>query len=87
MYRVVFLTGPPLNFLSTGSNANWPGISLSVSSHKGILYLENLGGVQLKKPPCRLGYITFYYKFYRISDYKILILKLSSVLLSNEGPN
>ena len=27
---------------------------LSVSSHKGILYLENLGGVQLKKPPCML---------------------------------
>ena len=48
-YRVVFLTGPPLNFLSTGSHANWPGISLSVSSHKGIFYLENLGGVQLKK--------------------------------------
>ena len=24
----------------------------SVSSHKGILYLENLRGVQLKKPPC-----------------------------------
>ena len=53
-YRVVFLTGPPLNFLSTGSHANWPGISRSVSSHKGILYLENLGGVQLKKPPCTI---------------------------------
>jgi hypothetical protein len=49
-----FLPGPPLNFLSTGSHANWPGISLSVSSHKGILYLENLGGVQFKKnhPVC-----------------------------------
>ena len=44
-----FLTGPPLNFRSTGSHANWPGIYLSVSSHKGISYLENLGGVQLKK--------------------------------------
>ena len=31
-YRVVLLTGPPLNFVSTGSHANWPGISLSVSS-------------------------------------------------------
>ena len=30
-----------------------PGISLSVSSYKGILYLENLGGDQLKEPPCR----------------------------------
>ena len=29
-----------------------PGISLSVSSYKGILYLENLGGDQLKEPPC-----------------------------------
>ena len=48
-YRVVFLTGPPLNFLSTGSHANWPGISLSVSSHEGILYLENLGGGPVKK--------------------------------------
>ena len=48
-----FLTGPSQNFLCTGSHANWPGISLSVSSNKGILYLENLGGVQLKKkPPC-----------------------------------
>ena len=39
-----FLTGPPLNLLSTGSHANWPGISLSVSGHKGILYLKILGG-------------------------------------------
>ena len=51
-YRVVLLTGPPLNFLSTGSHVNWPRIFLSVSSYKGILYLKNLGGVQLKEPPC-----------------------------------
>ena len=31
-----------------------PGISLSVSSYKGILYLENLGGDQLKEPPCSI---------------------------------
>ena len=48
-YRVVLLTGPPLNCLSTGSHANWPGISLSVSSCKGILYLENLGGGPVKR--------------------------------------
>ena len=30
-----------------------PEFLLSVSSYKGILYLENLGGVQLKEPPCR----------------------------------
>ena len=29
-----------------------PEFLLSVSSYKGILYLENLGGVQLKEPPC-----------------------------------
>ena len=52
-YRVVLITGPPLNFLSTGSNANWPRIFQSFSSHKGILYFENLGGDQLKEPSCR----------------------------------
>ena len=30
-----------------------PEFLLSVSSYKGILYLENFGGVQLKEPPCR----------------------------------
>ena len=49
---MVIYTWPTLNFLSTGSHANCPGISLSVSSYKGILYLERLGGVQLKEPPC-----------------------------------
>ena len=34
-----------------------PGISLNVSSYKGILYLKNLGGDQLKEPPCRKQYI------------------------------
>ena len=29
-----------------------PRISLSVGSFEGILYFENLGGVQLKEPPC-----------------------------------
>ena len=31
-----------------------PEFLLSVSSYKGILYLENFGGVQLKEPPCIL---------------------------------
>ena len=31
-----------------------PEFLLSFSSYKGILYLENLGGVQLKEPPCRI---------------------------------
>ena len=31
-----------------------PGISLSVNSYKGILYLENLGGGQVKKNPAYL---------------------------------
>ena len=57
-YRVVLLTGSPLNFLSTGSHGNWPEISLSVSSYKGILYLEKniffWGGGQLKEPPCSM---------------------------------
>ena len=30
-----------------------PEFLLSVSSCKGILYLDNIGGVQLKEPPCR----------------------------------
>ena len=29
-----------------------PEFLVSVSSYKGILYLENLGGDQLKEPPC-----------------------------------
>ena len=37
-------------------HANWPGISSSVSSYKGILYLNNLGGDQLKEPPCRSSF-------------------------------
>ena len=60
MYIEDFVTpysGPPLNFLSTGSHANCPGISLSVSSYKGILYLKNLGGDHLKKPPCIYIYV------------------------------
>ena len=36
-----FLTGPPKNCLSTGSHANWPRISRSVSSYKGILFFKN----------------------------------------------
>ena len=43
----------PPKFLSTGSHENWTRISLSVSSCKRILYLENLGGDQLKEPPCK----------------------------------
>ena len=39
-----FSWSPPLNFLSIGSHANWLGISLSVSSYKGVLYIENFGG-------------------------------------------
>ena len=40
---------------ATGSHANWLRISLSVSSYKGILYLEHLGGGgQLKEPPCMM---------------------------------
>ena len=41
----MFLTGPPLNFLSTGSPANWPGIC----GYKQILCLESLGGGLFKK--------------------------------------
>ena len=37
-----------------------PGISLSVSSYKGILYLDNLGRVQLKEPPCMCKSGLFY---------------------------
>ena len=43
-YRVVHLTGTPQIFLSIGSHVNWTGMSLSVNSNKGSLYLENLGG-------------------------------------------
>ena len=48
---MLHLTAPPLNFLSTGSHAKWPRISLSVSSYKGNSYLENLGGGAVKRTP------------------------------------
>ena len=52
-YRVVFLTGPTLNFLSTKSLYDCWHLGKFQASLHGILYLENLGGgVQLKKPPC-----------------------------------
>ena len=35
-YRVIFLTGAPLNFLSKRSHVNWLGISLSARDCKGI---------------------------------------------------
>ena len=47
----------PPKFLSTGFHANLPGISLSVSSHKGTFYFENLGQDQLKEPPCNFSYL------------------------------
>ena len=48
-YRVVFQTGPPLNFLSTKSLYDCLHFEKFQASLPGILYLENLGGVQLKK--------------------------------------
>ena len=37
-----------------------PEFLLSVCSYKGILYLENLGGVQLKEPPCTKQFCDFF---------------------------
>ena len=48
---MLLLTGPPLNFLSTKSHVNCSENSLSARGYKGILYLENLGGDQLKEAP------------------------------------
>ena len=45
-------TGPPLNFQNTKSHVNCSENSLSARAYKGILYLENLGGGQLKEAPC-----------------------------------
>ena len=36
VYRVIFLTGAPINFLSTRSHVNWSEISLSARDSKGI---------------------------------------------------
>ena len=46
---MVFLTGPPLNFLSTKSLYDCLHFEKFQVSLHGILYLENLGGVHLKK--------------------------------------
>ena len=45
-------TGSPLNFQNTKSHVNCSESSLSAGAYKGILYLENLGGDQLKEAPC-----------------------------------
>ena len=52
MYRAVFLNGPPLNFLSTKSLYECRHLEKFQASLHGILFLENLGGDQLKEPPC-----------------------------------
>ena len=49
-YRVVLLTGPPQKNLSTGFQTNWPGISLSVSSHKGYSFRGAKGSLYLFCP-------------------------------------
>ena len=51
-YSVFFLTDNPQNCLITRSTVNCSEISLSARGYKGILYLENLGGYQLKMTPC-----------------------------------
>ena len=47
-YRVTFLTGAPLNFLSTRSHVNWLGIYLLVRDCKGIC-TRKLRGATFKK--------------------------------------
>ena len=59
IYRVVLLTGPPINFLSTGSHANWPRISLKCQhscqqSWRDFVLRKFRGGDQLKEPPCTI---------------------------------
>ena len=50
---MIFLTGPPYIWQSPRSHVNWAEIS-SARDYKGILYLESLGGYQLKEAPCRM---------------------------------
>ena len=53
-YRVVFLTGAPLNLLSTRSHVNWLIISLSARDCKEICTWR-LRGAPVKKTLCILG--------------------------------
>ena len=48
-YRVVFFSWSPPIFLSTRFHVNCSVIYPSARGYKGILYLENLKGDQLKK--------------------------------------
>ena len=48
IHRVFFLTGAPLNFLSKKSFYNLWHLEKFGASFHGILYLENLGGLQKK---------------------------------------
>ena len=52
MYRVFFLTGAPINFLSTNPYTIWHLEKFWASLHE-ILYLENLWWHQLKNHPLR----------------------------------
>ena len=54
-YRVFCLPRAPLIFLMTRSHVNSSRIFPSVRIFTGILYLENLGGIQLQKTPCRFS--------------------------------
>ena len=54
-YRVFCLPRAPLTFLMTRSHVNSSRIFPSVRIFTGILYLKNLGGIQLQKTPCRFS--------------------------------